>query len=118
MMMAFCMVFTASAVGTNTSKRTLAKSLKIEKSGDVAKVTKNGKAYTGSFWSNDAKSIQYRAENGKVVSTIVYYPNDKICYWVEDGKKPINYLRNGQHVAKLRPADAQYAKKVIKEQGI
>lgn len=117
MVMAFCMIMTASAVGTNTSKRTLAKSLKIEKTGDVIKVTKDGSAYTGIFWSNDAKSIQYKAENGKVVRTIVFYPNQKICF-KQDGNDVIYYLRSGQHVAKLRPADVQYSKDVLKQHGI
>lgn len=117
MMMAFCMVISASAVGTNTSKRLLAKSLKIEKSGDVTKVTKDGVAFTGIFWSNDAKSIQYKAENGKVVRTIVFYPNQKICY-KQDGNDIIYYMRNGQHVKSLRPADVKYSKETVKTHGI
>lgn len=117
MFMSLCMIISASAVGTNTSKRVLAKSLKIEKTGDVIKVTKNGAAYNGIFWSNDAKSIQYKAENGKVVRTIVFYPNQKICF-KQDGKDIIYYMRNGQNVYRLRPADAEYSKKTLKEQGI
>jgi len=117
MMMAFCMVISASAVGTNTSKRLLAKSLKIEKKGDVINVTKDGRAYTGIFWSNDAKSIQYKAENGKVVRTIVFYPNQKICY-KQDGKEFIYYRRDGQHINKLQPNDVTYSKDIVKAQGI
>lgn len=117
MFMSLCMIVSASAVGTNTSKRVLAKSLKIEKSGDVIKVTKNGSAFTGIFWSNDAKSIQYKAENGKVVRTIVFYPNQKICF-KQDGNDIIYYMRNGQNVARLRPNDVIYSKNVLKEHGI
>ena len=117
MMMAFCMVFSASAVGTNTSKRVLAKSLKIEKSGDVTTVKKDGQNYTGIFWSNDAKTIQYKAENGKIVRTIVFYPNQKNCT-IKDCDKTTNYLRSGQAVGKLTSKDTEYSKKCVKDQGI
>lgn len=117
MIMVFAMAISASAVGTNTNKRLLAKSLKIEKVGNEVKVSKDGQAFTGIFWANDAKSIQYKAENGKVVRTIVFYPNQKICY-KQDGNEFIYYCRDGQHVQRLAPKDVQYSKDVVKKLGI
>lgn len=110
---------TMMALGASAQKkeRVTVKQVVVEMKDESVLIQKDGTPYTGSFWSEDAKSIMFKAENGKVVREIVYYPSMKICYMNENGKVTY-YNREGERVYSLSSSDAQYLKTVRKEQGI